>query len=69
MLNHPSQLKSLLSGSKLPDSDLMLTSNPNPDKPLTTALQSALLLSSILQSEASSALIFFLFFFYVYQFN
>lgn len=36
MLNHPSQLKSLLLGSKLPDSDLLLTSYPNPDKPLTT---------------------------------
>lgn len=40
MLNHPSQLKSLLSGCKLPDSDLLLTSNPDPDKPLTTASRS-----------------------------
>lgn len=51
MLNHPSQLKSLLSGSNLPDSDLLLTSNLNPDKPLTTTFQSAFLLSAILQNE------------------
>lgn len=44
MLNHPSQLKSLLPGSKLPDSDLLLTSNPAPDKPFTTTPQSAFFL-------------------------
>ena len=62
MLNHPSQLKTLLSGSKLPDSDLLLTSNPNPDKLLTTTFQSTLLQFLILQNEGSFAFIFFFFF-------
>lgn len=61
MLIHSSQLKSLLSGSKLPDSDLLLTSNPNPDKPLTTTSQSTFLRSSILQNQASVAFISFYF--------
>lgn len=50
MLSHPSQLKSLLLGSKLPNSDLLLTS----DKPLTTTLQSAFLLSPALQLSSDS---------------
>lgn len=61
MLNHSSQLKSLLSGSKLPDSDLLLTSNPNPDKPLSTTFQSAFLHSPIHQNEGSVAFIFFMY--------
>lgn len=58
MLNHPSQLKTLLSGSKLPDSDLLLTSNPNPDKLLTATFQSTFLHFLILQNERSLAFIF-----------
>lgn len=49
MLNHLSQLKTPLLGSKLSDSDLLLTSNP--DKHLPTTFQSAFLLSPILQNE------------------
>lgn len=55
MLNHSSQLKSLLLGSKLPDSDLLLTSNP--DKPLTSTFQSAVLLFPILQNEGNAAFV------------
>lgn len=55
MLNHSSQLKSLLLGSKLPDSDLLLTSNP--DKPLTSTFQSAVLLFPNLQNEGNAAFV------------
>lgn len=58
MLNHSSQLKSLLSGSKLPDSDLLLTSNPNPDRTLSTTFQSGSHHSPIHQNEGSAAFIF-----------
>lgn len=58
MLNHPSQLKTLLSGSKLPDCDLLLTSNPNPDKLLIATFQSRFLCYPVLQNEGSLAFFF-----------